>query len=111
MAGVVCGVLYSLINRESNQDILKLGIVVGILGGIVSSCFISSYETIIVIVSQQGNIFVFFLFLGTTLISAAVIGLLAGAVISTYFLYKDMTRVDVEDDHLDDKFFDDLIDK
>ena len=111
LAGSVVGVIYFLKTREPHQEMLKYGVYVGILGGILSCIFISIYQTILVMITIAGPVTVFFLYLGFTFLSGAVIGLLVGAIIAVYFVYKDMKGDKVEEEHFDDDFFKDLIDK
>jgi len=109
--GSVFGIIYFFKIREPHQDLLKYGVIVGIFGGILSCIFISVYQTIVVMVTVNGPITVFFLYLGFTFLSGAVIGLLTGALISVIYVYKDMKGDKVEKEHFDDEFFKDLIDK
>ncbi|MBY8990613.1 MAG: hypothetical protein KGD58_07665 [Candidatus Lokiarchaeota archaeon] len=113
LLGSIIGVVYCLGNLQRDQPFLKYGIIVGILGGLFSSVFISLYQTVLLaITGGETNIFIFFLYLGFTLLSGIVIGLLTGAILGTIYIYKDMKKYDIkEDEHLDDDFFKDLIDK
>jgi hypothetical protein len=111
LLGSVIGIIYTLRNCKPNQPPLKFAMIVGILGGVFSSVFISIYQTVLLTFSGQGGIIVFFLYLGFTLLSGAVIGLLAGAIIGTIYIYRDMKEDNVKEEHLDDDFFKDLIDK
>jgi hypothetical protein len=63
---------------------------------------------IIVAIVLVPNITVFFLYLGLSLISGIVIGLIGGALISTYFTYKEMKGETREEDIIRDDFYDDL---
>ena len=112
LSGSVIGVIYTLRNCQPDQPFMKYGIIVGIIGGVLSSVFISLYQTIILSITGEGNIIIFFLYLGFTLLSGVVIGLLTGAIIGTIYVYRDMKGDDdVKDEHFDDDFFKDLIDK
>ena len=113
LTGTVVGVVYSLKNCQPGQPLLKYGIIVGILGGVFSTMIISLYETLLLILAGAGSIFGFFYLVVLFIISGFVIGLIIGAILGSLFLYiemKDETKVE-KDDHLDDDFFKDLIDK
>jgi len=109
--GSIFGVLYFFKNREPHQDFLKYGVIVGILGGILSCVLISLYQTILIMIIVGGHIIIFFLWVGFTFLSGAVIGLLTGALIAVYYMYKDVKGDTEEEEHFDDEFFKDLIDK
>jgi hypothetical protein len=111
LLGSIFGLLYFFKNREPHQEFLKYGVIVGILGGILSCIFISIYQTALAIIAAGAPATVFFLYLGYTVLSGAVIGLLAGALIAVYYVYKDMKGEKVGKEHFDDDFFKDLIDK
>lgn len=111
LLGSILGVLNFFRNREPHQEFLKYGIIVGVLGGVLACVFISLYQTILVMIAVGGHIIIFFLYVGYTFLSGAVIGLLTGAFLAIYYSYKDEKRDTEEKDHLDDKFFNDLIDK
>jgi hypothetical protein len=113
LVGSIIGVLYTLKNCQRDQSFLKYGIIVGMLGGFFTSMLISIYETLLLTLQGVGTLITFFLLLGFTLLSGVIIGLLVGAIIGTYYTYKEMkeeTKVD-KDDYIDDEFFEDLIDK
>lgn len=109
--GSVFGIIYFFRIREPHQDLLKYGVIVGVFGGILSCIFISIYQTIVVMITVTGPITVFFLYLGFTFLSGAVVGLLIGALVSVIYVYKDMKGEKEEEEHFDDEFFKDLIDK
>ena len=110
--GAIFGVIYTLKNRESEQPILKFGIFVGIIGGIFTSLVISIYETVLYAVVFGLDIIFFLLFFVFLALSGGVTGLLGGALVSSYYLYKDMkSEKDDDSKHLNDDFFDDLIEK
>jgi len=111
LVGSIFGVVNFFKNREPNQDFFKYGIIVGIFGGILSCVFISIYQTMLVLITVSGPVTVFFFYFILTIISGAVIGLLTGALIAVYYMYKDMKGDKVEKEHFDDDFFKDLIDK
>ena len=111
LLGSIIGVIYFFKNREPHQDFLKYGITVGILGGILACVFISLYQTILEMIAVGRHIIVFFWYFLYIFLSGAVIGLLTGAFLALYYSYKDEKGDTEEKDHLDDKFFNDLIDK
>jgi len=111
LLGSILGGIYFFKNREPHQDFLKYGVIVGVLGGVLSCVFISIYQTILIMITVGGPIFIFFLYLGFTFLSGAIIGLLTVTIIAVYYVYKDMKGDKVEKEHIDDEFFRDLIDK
>ncbi len=111
LLGSIFGLLNFFRNRKPHQEFLKYGIIVGISGGILACVFISLYQTILVMITIGGHIIVFFLYVGYTFLSGAVIGLLTGTFLALYYSYKDEKGDTEEKDHFDDKFFNDLIDK
>ena len=106
--GTIFGVIFALNKRQEDQPILKSGVYTGLIGGILSSILISLYEMIYLAIISGPNIWNFILFLLLSIVSGIVIGLIGGALISTYYTYKDM-KVKTEEETLDDDFFDDLI--
>ncbi|MHA2181635.1 MAG: hypothetical protein ACXAAH_09455 [Promethearchaeota archaeon] len=106
--GTIAGVIFTLSKREEDQAILKTGVITGAIGGVSSSIFISFYQMFLVAVVYVPNITVFFLYLGLSLVSGIVIGLIGGALISTYFTYKEMKGESKEEDLIRDDFYDDL---
>ncbi len=111
LLGSIFGVLNFFKNREPHQEFLKYGIIVGILGGVLACLFISFYQTILIMITIRGHVIIFFLYVGFTFLSGAVIGLLTGTFLAIYYMSKDTKEDNVEKEYLDDKFFDDLIDK
>ncbi|MFW9895133.1 MAG: hypothetical protein ACFFD7_04945 [Candidatus Thorarchaeota archaeon] len=109
--GTVIGVIFTLNNREKNQKILKSGAITGVLGGVLSAFFISFYQLILIAILIVPDITVFFLYLGLSLISGIAIGLIVGALISTYYTYREMKgETKVKESSIDDDFnFDELI--
>ena len=106
--GTIFGVIFALNKRQEDQPILKSGVYTGLIGGILSSILIGLYEMIYLAIISGPNIWNFILFLLLSIVSGIVIGLIGGALISTYYTYKDM-KVETEEETLDDDFFDDLI--
>ena len=104
--GLLIGVIYALRKKTDEQTYLKCGLIVGIIGGVLSAFVISLGLTLVFL----WNIFGFFTFFGYLLITAVVIGLLIGGIISSYYMYLELKGDnDEEDDHIDDDFFKDLI--
>ncbi len=108
--GTVFGGIYALNKRLEDQSFLKIGAFTGLIGGIISSLLIGFYEMILRGIIFGPNIGIFMFFFGISLISGIVIGLVGGALIATYYTYKDMKKVS-EEETLEDDFFDDLIKK
>jgi len=108
--GTILGVIITLNNRPEHQNIFKTGVIVGITGGILSSVFISFYEMMLLAIPSGPSITIFTLFFGVSIISGIVIGLLGGALIGSYYMYKEV-KAESEDETLDDDFYDDLIKK
>jgi Na+/proline symporter len=106
--GTIFGVIITLNNRLQHQSILKSGVIVGITGGILSSVLIGLYEMIIKTILYGPDIRFFIYYFGIHIISGIVVGLIGGAFIGSYYMYKE-TKKDSEKETLDDDFFDDLI--
>ncbi|MEE9379680.1 MAG: hypothetical protein V3V33_16770 [Candidatus Lokiarchaeia archaeon] len=100
LLGTVFGVIFFLKNRREDQSILKFGIIVGIVGAIISSIFISLYQWILLF-----YFYYFLVYLAYSLISGVFIGLLFGAILSAYFMYKEVKG----EKYIDDDFYKDLI--
>lgn len=103
--GTIFGVIFTLNNRQEDQSIMATGAIVGIVGGIISSALIGLYQMIL-----APHIFVFVYYFGTHIISGIAIGLIGGAFIATYYMYKEIKGESKEEDEEDD-FFKDLIEK
>lgn len=110
LLGTIFGVVNILNNREEHQSILKSGVFTGVIGGIFSSFFISLYQMILIAILIGPNITIFIVYFGLSIISAIVIGLIGGALIGTYYTYRDLKKVS-EEETVDDDFYDDLIKK
>ncbi|MFX0134499.1 MAG: hypothetical protein ACFFDN_12740 [Candidatus Hodarchaeota archaeon] len=110
IVGAIIGVLCTLTNRKSNQSILKYGVIVGIAGGFISSFFITLFEWIMFSSVYGINVQVFFIYLGYICLSGIPIGLVIGALLSAYYVYRDM-KEEKEEDYSDNEFFKDLIEK
>ena len=106
LLGLLFGVIYSLRTKPYNQTYLKCGLIVGIIGGVLSAFVISLGSTLVFLWTIIG----FFTYFGYLLITAVVIGLLFGGIISTYFMYNELKGdKDDEEDHIDEDFYKDLI--
>jgi hypothetical protein len=106
LIGLLVGVIYALRNLNPDQTYLKCGLLVAMLGGVISAFVLSLWSTLVYI----WNIFDFLLFFGYLLITAVLIGLLIGGIISTYFMYSELKGdKDDEEDRIDDDFYKDLI--
>ena len=108
LIGVIIGVRFTLKNQKTEQATLKTGVITGIGGGALAILFISVYEWIGFSLVEGFNIIVFFIFFGFYIISGGVIGLLMGALVSTYYMYLEVKRPE-EDKHIDEDFFKDLM--
>ena len=106
--GTIFGVIIALNNKQEDQSILGSGVIVGIAGGILSSVFLGLYEVILFGFLFAPNISVFILFFGVSVISGIVIGLIGGALIGSYYMYKEL-KVESEEETVDDDFYDDLL--
>jgi uncharacterized membrane protein YeiH len=107
--GSIIGVRFTLKNQKEEQATLKTGVITGIGGGVLATLFMSVYEWIGFSLVEGFNPFALFIFFGYYVISGVVIGLLMGAIVSTYFMYTEVKRPDEVDKHIDDDFFKDLI--
>ena len=108
LIGVIIGDIYALRNRTPDQTILKCGVITGVSGGILSALVLSIWNTSI----NLWNIVDFFIFFGYILITGVVVGLFIGAIVSSYYMYKDVKGEKEEDKkYIDDDFFEDLIEK
>ncbi len=106
LIGVIIGEIYALKNQTSDQTILKCGLIIGIVGGVFSAFVVSIWNTLI----NMWNFFDFFIFFGYTLITGVVVGLLIAAILSSYFMYKEVKGENGEDDkYIGDDFYNDLI--
>jgi len=108
LIGAIIGVRFTLKNQKTEQATLKTGVITGIGGGALAILFISVYEWIGFSLVEGFNIIVFFVFFGFYIISGGVIGLLMGAMVSTYYMYLEVKRPE-EDKHIDEEFFKDLM--
>jgi len=108
LIGAIIGVRFTLKNQKTEQATLKTGVITGIGGGALAILFISVYEWIGFSLVEGFNIIVFFVFFGFYIISGGVIGLLMGALVSTYYMYLEVKRPE-EDKHIDEDFFKDLM--
>jgi len=107
LIGVIIGDVYALRNRTSDQSVLKCGLIVGIVGGVFSALALSLWNTLIYMWSLVDFIVSF----GFVLTSGVPVGLLAGAGISSYFMYRELKGEKKEEEKYDDDFFEDLIEK
>ena len=108
LIGAIIGVRFTLKNQKTEQATLKTGVITGIGGGALAILFISVYEWIGFSLVEGFNIIVFFVFFGFYIISGGVVGLLMGAMVSSFYMYKEVERPE-EDKHIDEEFFKDLI--
>ncbi|MFX1417589.1 MAG: hypothetical protein ACFE9N_01580 [Promethearchaeota archaeon] len=109
IAGAVSGVIYSLIHRKEKPSILTCGAIVGITGGLFSSLLIAFYEWLIISFTYGIDIFMLIYFIGFTCLSGIPCGLIIGALISAFYMYKEV-KGEKEEEYIEDDFFKDLID-
>jgi len=105
--GAILGVVFTLKYRKPEQSILKYGIFTGIGGGFLSSVFISLYITVPTFVITGPNITYYLLWLGFLSLSGIVIGVITGAFLGAYYMYKEMKGED-EEKGIDDDLYKDL---
>ena len=86
--GTVLGVIYVLKTRKPEDSILKFGVFTGVIGGFFSSFFITLYEWIRFAVYYGPDVNAFLVFLGYLAVSGIMIGLIVGALVSAYFMYR-----------------------
>lgn len=104
--GVCVGEVYALRKRTLAQTPLKCGLIVGVIGGVLSALVITLFNTFYYLWNFLGFLF----FYGYVLISAVPIGLLIGALISSYYMYKEMKGKTYEEEkQYDEDFYKDLI--
>ena len=112
LVGSIIGVYVAIRNKKPNQSILKYGIITGIVGGVFSSLLIALFDWILYSLRVGFNIFAFFVLLLLMLLSGVAIGLLAGAGVSAYYMYKEVKGEKIEKKSgLDEDFFKDLIEE
>lgn len=105
--GTIFGVTFALKNRQEHQELLKYGVIVGIIGGIVSAFFIAFLKLFLLYVF---NIIIFFVLFLDLFITAVVVGLIGGALIGTFFMYKEL-KGENEENGIDNDFYDSLATK
>ncbi len=108
LIGAIIGLRFTLKNQKPEQETLKTSVIAGVGGGALSAIFIGFYEWIILSILEGLYLIALFWFILYILISGVVIGLIMGALMSTFSMYKEVKRPD-EDKHIDEDFFKDLI--
>ena len=108
--GTIFGVIITLNNKPEHQKMLKSGVITSVGGGVLSSAFISLYQMILLAILYGPNIAIFFIYFGVSIISGIVIGLIGGALIATYYTYREL-KGEIEEETIEDDFYDDLIKK
>ncbi len=106
--GSIIGVVYVSKTLKGDKPTLKYGVSTGLIGGFLSSFFISLYEWAIYSVTWGWFISIFFSVLLYLVVSGLVIGLLVGALTSAYFMYKEAKLEGRGDDYTGDSLFKDL---
>ncbi|MFX1385362.1 MAG: hypothetical protein ACFFBP_23340 [Promethearchaeota archaeon] len=107
--GAILGLIFSLKNRKVNQKSLNTGLVVGIVGAILSAISITLFRLSIELIVSGSIPIIFNLFYLSNLILALFIGIIFGGLMGYYYSRKS-------DKHkkkslIDDDFFEDLIEK
>ncbi|KKL78880.1 hypothetical protein LCGC14_2020440 [marine sediment metagenome] len=108
--GAILGGIFTLKYRKPEQSILKYGIFTGLGGGFMSSVFISLYITVPVFIMTGPNIIFYLLWLVYISLSGIVIGVITGALLGAYYMYKEM-RGENEEEGIDDDFYKHLAEK
>ena len=109
LVGSIIGIRFTLKNQKEEQTTLKTGVITGLGGGVLATLLMSIFEWIIFSLVEEFNPFALLIFFGYYVISGVVIGLLMGAIVSTYFMYIEVKRPEEVDKHIDEDFFKDLI--
>jgi hypothetical protein len=112
--GAILGVVYVLKTRKPGVSILKYGVFTGVIGGFLSSFCLTLYEWITFSIYFGPDISVLFVFLAYLAVSGIMIGLIVGALISAYFMYREVKKegvVERKEKYESDDFFDDLVEK
>ena len=111
LAGAFIGVLFALKNRKSGQSSLKFGIIVGVVGGVLTAVVSGFYLVLFFRIKGllSDPIYWLFPYIGLSIITGLVLGLIIGGLIGWYYMTKDAREK--EDDTVSDDFFQDLIEK
>jgi hypothetical protein len=111
LVGSIVGVYITIKNKKPDQSILKYGIITGIIGGVFSSILVALFDWILYSLRVGFNIFSFFILLLLMLLSGLAVGLLGGAGVGAYYMYKEVKgeKILKRDNGLDEDFFKDLI--
>lgn len=101
--GSIVGTRFSLKNIKSYQSYLKHGIVVGLVGTILSAISMSIVEMIVYPANFAIVIIVFFL------IEAFLLGLIIGGIIGSYYRYKN--KAPTKTSSIEEDFYESLKEK
>lgn len=101
LLGSIIGVIFALKNRKPEQSPLKIGIMVGIIGGFLSTIA----PTIYICTLSQRSIAWCFICFAVLNITGIVVGSIVGLLIGYYFKKKDAK----EKYSMDDEFYQGLI--
>ena len=107
--GAIVGLTFSLKNRKINQKSINIGLLVGILGAILSAFSFTIFRLVLELIIFGSILISFFIFYLSNLILALVIGSIFGGLIGYYYSKKNeeiKSRSSIDDD-----FFEDLIEK
>lgn len=105
--GVLIGEIYALKNLTSDQTYLKCGIIVGVFGGVLAAFAVSIWDTVYYFLNFIGFLVVF----GNFIITGAIIGLIIGGIMGSFFMYREMKEDTYEEEKrtIDEDFYKDLI--
>ena len=107
--GCAIGTRFALKNAKLNQSLLLYGLIVGLVGTILSAISISIFDWIVFSTTQGFSFVLLMMILGSFLIEALIIGLLIGGIVSVYYYFTSKTTS--ETTSIDDDFYESLIDK
>jgi hypothetical protein len=112
LIGAIIGVRITIKYKNPDQSILKYGIITGIIGGVFGSILIATYIWILFSIGVGFSILILFWNILLFLFSGIAIGLLGGAALSAYYMYKEVKGERIrKDTDLDEAFFKDLIEE
>ena len=108
VAGALIGLLFAMKNRKLNQPTITLGILIGIIGGVLTAVISGSYLVLFFSLRVILHPLWFLIYIGVLSITGIIIGLLMGSIIGWFYRTKDIKEKSVS---TDDDFLKDLIEK
>jgi hypothetical protein len=105
--GSVVGVLYVSKSLKEEKPTIKYGAATGLISSFLSSFFVSLYWWALISVNFGWDAAVFLILL-IRFIPALIIGTIAGALTSIYFVYKDAKMESREEEYVGDSLFSNL---